>query len=400
MAKTKYAGVYQDKNGKYFYQLDLGIDEQTGKRIQIKSRKDEYGNHFSSALAANKELTRIKVINNKQGRPSNYNITYKEFIETYFIRNYKPTLLDSTWNSRKSGLKAMTNRFAKKKLKDITVIDCEDYKSWLLEEKKYSKGYSANLYIMFRKTLDYAVTLEFLNKNPSRKTDTIKKEKAIVPYWTKEEFEKVLSCIFLDDFYQHMDFVMIWVYYMTGIRVSEGLALTWSDIDLKKKKMTVHRTLDMKNQSEFTLQPHTKTSSSNRVISLDDDTIAILKQWKKIQKKHNVHKFIFSYTDLPLHRSTVKRIIERYATLAKVPIIQGKGLRHSHVSYLINEFNADILIVSKRLGHSSPEITLKYYAHLWGRNDEGIAEQIKENINFKTSQKTMVKFNGNQVVKK
>lgn len=56
-------------------------------------------------------------------------------------------------------------------------------------------------------------------------------------------------------------------------------------------------------------------------------------------------------------------------------MVQGKGLRHSHVSCLINEFNADILVASKRLGHSNPEITLKHYTHLWGRNDEGIAEK-------------------------
>lgn len=98
-----------------------------------------------------------------------------------------------------------------------------------------------------------------------------------------------------------------------------------------------------------------------RIISLDDDTITILKEWKKIQKKHGVEQFIFSYTDLPVYRSTVQRIIERYAKLAKVPVIQGKGLRHSRVSYLINELNADILVVSQRLGHSSPEITLKHY---------------------------------------
>lgn len=58
----------------------------------------------------------------------------------------------------------------------------------------------------------------------------------------------------------------------------------------------------------------------------------------------------------------------------KVPAIQGKGLKYFHVSYLINEFNADILVVSRRLNHSSPEITLKHYAHFWSRKDESIAE--------------------------
>lgn len=225
------------------------------------------------------------------------------------------------------------------------------------------------------------------------------KNESITAYWTKENFQSVLSNICIDDFYEHMSFVMLWVYYMTGIRVSEGLALTWSDIDFKKKKMRIHHTLEMKNQSNFQRKPYTKTASGMRIISLDDDTVTILKRWQQIQKEHSVHTFIFSYTDLPLYRSTVQRIIQRYAKISNVPIVQGKGLRHSHVSYLINEFNADILVVSKRLGHSSPEITLKHYAHLWGRNDESIAEQMTGNIKFNYSTESKMKFNGNQAVK-
>ncbi|WP_373280905.1 site-specific integrase [Leuconostoc pseudomesenteroides] len=196
-----------------------------------------------------------------------------------------------------------------------------------------------------------------------------------------------------------MCFIMIWLYYMTGIRVSEGLALNWSDIDLVHKKMFVHHTLEMVNQNNFIIKPYTKTVSGMRTISLDDDTVVELRKWKKVQAEHGIKNFVFSYTDLPMYRSTVQRIIKRYAKIANVPIIQGKGLRHSHVSYLINEFNADILVVSKRLGHSSPEITLKHYAHLWSRNDENIAEQMIGNIHFKFAKKSVTsKFNGHQSV--
>lgn len=400
MAKTKYSGVYQDKNGKFFYQLDLGLDKETGKRIQIKSRKDEFGNPFKSALAANKELIRIKILNNKQGRQSNYNLLYKDFMKQYYIPHYKVSVERSTWESRESGLKDLTQRFSEKKLRDISIIDCEQYRVWLLKESGYSQSYCSLLYGMFRKTLDYAVSLEFLNQNISKKTKAISKGKSVVPFWTKEEFEKVLSSICIDEFYEHMSFVMLWVYYMTGIRVSEGLALTWSDIDFKKKKMKIHHTLEMKNQSDFKRKPYTKTASGMRTISLDDDTIKILRRWKQIQEEHNVHTFIFSYTDFPLYRSTVQRIIQRYAKIADVHTVQGKGLRHSHVSYLINEFNTDILVVSQRLGHSGPEITLKHYAHLWSRNDESIAEKMTGNIIFKTSKVSKINFNGNQVVKK
>lgn len=400
MSKTKYPCVYQDKNGRIYYLVELGTDQVTGKRIQKKGTKDSLGKRFSSAREAHKEVMLIKNEYMLLNGYANYELTYKEFMEKFYTAHYKASVQKSTWNSRECGLIQITDFFAEKKLRDISVRDCENYRIWLLNESGYSQAYSSLMYGMFRKTLDYAVTLQFLNENISKRTKAIPKGKSIVPYWTKEEFEKVLAKIYKRDFYEHMCFVLIWLYYMTGIRVSEGLALNWNDVDFKRKKLRIHHTLEMTNQENFIRKPYTKTESGLRIISLDDDTIQVLQEWKTVQKKHGVEQFILSYTDLPLYRSTVQRIIQRYAKLAKVPIIQGKGLRHSHVSYLINEFNADILVVSQRLGHSSPEITLKHYAHLWSRNDESIAEQMTGNISFTYANKSSVaNFNGNQAVK-
>lgn len=400
MAKTKYPCVYQDSNSRFSYLVELGIDQITGKRIQKKGTKDHLGKRFSSAKEAHREVTRIKNEYLVSNGFANYELTYENFMIQTYIPHYKATVQRSTWNSRECGLKQITKQFNIKKLRDFTVRDCEKYRVWLLNDSGYSQAYCSLMYGMFRKTLDYAVTLEFISENVSKKTKAIAKGKSIIPYWTKEDFEKVLCTIYKNEFYEHMCFVMIWVYYTTGIRVSEGLALNWNDVDFKRKKLRVHHTLDMINQQNFTRKPYTKTESGMRIISLDDDTVRILKEWKTVQRNHGIEQFIFSYTDLPLYRSTVQRIIERYAKLAKVPIIQGKGLRHSHVSYLINEFNSDILIVSRRLGHSSPEITLKYYAHLWSRNDETIADKITGNINFTLAKESNIPtFNGNQAVK-
>ena len=67
---------------------------------------------------------------------------------------------------------------------------------------------------------------------------------------------------------------------------------------------------------------------------------------------------------------------------------------------LINEFNVSVLILSKRMGHSSPEITLKHYSHMWSGVDELIAEEMTGNINIRTAEKSSISFNGNQAVKK
>lgn len=397
MKKTRYPNVYQDKNGKFLYQVFIGRDKE-GKAHFKKGRKDEKGRPFSNAREAHNEAIKVKNNSLEQNGRDLYRLTYKTFMEKKFIPKYKGDVEESTYGSHKRVLDILVSRFGDKLLDDINIRDCEDFRTWLLTDSGYSNGYSSMVYITFRQSLDYAVLLEILDNNVSRKTKAIPKGKAIVSYWQKDDFEKVISKTFIDDYYEHFCFIMIWIYFMTGVRVGEGLALTWNDIDLNKKKMNVYHNLFLKSKSDYEIHSYTKTSSGKRKLSLDDDTVKFLKDWKKVQEKHGVKNFVISYDGAPMIRSTINRIVKRYAKLAGVPEINVKGLRHSHVSYLINEFNADVLTVSRRLGHSSPDITLKYYSHLWNRNDYGLAKQMTGNIQCCFSKDKKIKFNGNQAV--
>ncbi|WP_242648488.1 hypothetical protein [Clostridium novyi] len=97
-------------------------------------------------------------------------------------------------------------------------------------------------------------------------------------------------------------------------------------------------------------------------------------------------------------KSTIYRIITRYSKLAVVKKIQAKGLSHSHALYLINKFNVLVLVLSQCMEHSSPEITLKHYSHLWSGADIEIAKKISGNIKIDIAKLTKLKFNGNQSV--
>jgi integrase len=65
--------------------------------------------------------------------------------------------------------------------------------------------------------------------------------------------------------------------------------------------------------------------------------------------------------------------------LAGVPL---HSLRHTHVSQLIDDI--DVVTISKRLGHASPAITLKIYAHLFRKDDGKAAEAINAALANKT----------------
>ena len=61
----------------------------------------------------------------------------------------------------------------------------------------------------------------------------------------------------------------------------------------------------------------------------------------------------------------------KYEDLAGVKHIRVHDLRHSHASLLINK-GQNILIVSKRLGHSDITQTLNTYSHLMPNTQKDI----------------------------
>ncbi len=405
---TKYPGVYVDDKGSYFYQSEFGIDRITGKRIRRKGRKDVNGKPFSSAFEANKELTRLKREYHKVNGYANYKMTYKQFMDSIYIPYYKTEVEESTFEIRENILERIRDRFASIPLRSISIEDVQLFRTWLLSDKEnngsgYAQSYASLIFGTFRKTLDKAVEMQYLEQNISKRVKAIPKGKAIVPYWTKQEFEKVINQIYIGDFYEHLSFVMLWIYFITGIRVNEGTALHWDDIDLIKKRLRIHHMLIIKNKNDWKRHSYTKTEDGKRIIALDDDTIKILKDWKSRQAEIGLggeNDFVFSYDGLPMIKSTLGRIISRYSKLAGVKKIQAKGLRHSSASYLINDFNVSVLVLSQRMGHSSPEITLKHYAHMWSGADTAIAEEMAGNIEIKTAKQTKIKFNGNQALNK
>ena len=402
MSKTTFPDVYTDERGQFFYSLSLGNDKITGKRIRKKGRFDAKGKKFSTAKEAYSEAIRIKNDFLQSNGYSNYDMTYEQFMNSTYLPYYQSEVSDHTYLTRQPALKLLMSRFGKKKLIDISVRDVQNFRTWLLSKTggNYSQAYAGLTFGTLRKSLDIAVDMQYLDTNIAMKVKALPKGQAVAEFWTKEDFEKVISYICIDDFYEHLCFVLLWIYFCTGVRVNEGTALWWNNVDFEKKELRIGHMMVTKSKTEWIRQNHTKTDSGLRIISLDDDTIQILKTWKERQSKQGKINFILSYDGNPMLKSTISRIIKRYANLAKVPTIQAKGLRHSHASYLINELNASVLIVSKRLGHSSPEITLRHYAHMWSGVDKELADNMTGLISIRHAPKSLVHFNGNQALSK
>lgn len=108
-------------------------------------------------------------------------------------------------------------------LRSISVEHVQSFRTWLLSSKEdggegYSQSYASLIFGAFRKSLDKAVEMQYLEHNLSKNVKAIQKGKAIVQYWSKSEFEKVINKIYIEDFYEHLNFVMLWVYHMLIVK--------------------------------------------------------------------------------------------------------------------------------------------------------------------------------------
>lgn len=284
VTKTRYPDVYKDEKGKFFYQVFLGRDAN-GKKHFKKSRKDSLKRPFTSARAAHIEAQKVKQIylNVNLG-----DMTYASFIKEKFLPKYKADVEGSTYETHSKMFLHAVDFLGNVTLKKLTVEECERYRTWLLTEAKYSQSYASVVYTAFRQSLDYAVEINLIPTNPSSKTKSVPKGKATAKYWTKEEFEKVLSSVSVSSFYERLIYVTFLFFYRMGCRVSEAGALRWSDVDLNNGKVRFINNLHYKNKMEYELVPYLKNDSSRRTLTLDDELVRVLKDWKKEQLKYSV----------------------------------------------------------------------------------------------------------------
>ena len=144
--------------------------------------------------------------------------------------------------------------------------------------------------------------------------------------------------------------------FMTGVRLGELGGLQWGDIDWRSNRMLVQRQRSGID-GEMT-EP--KTEAGTRWVDLPKELITQL----KAHKLATPGEYVFPI-DARNWRSRVWHPALRRAGLRSIRI---HDARHTHASLLIGS-GADVVAVSRRLGHSNPSITLGTYSHAFARRD-------------------------------
>lgn len=366
----KISNVYQDKlRGTWYSKVSLGYDD-TGKRVTKTKRG------FTSQKAAKKWHDEFRANYSKIALTPNSTMSFEKFMSDYYIPDYKGRVRLRTFDQAMGKLSRL-HIFYNKKLADISPIMIKKWHNDLLEEG-LSNNYIRSLHQILQQILDLAVTLELIENNVARKVGNVRKVKAKVDFWTKEEFEKFISTFDKSDIIERFKFTAIWFLFLTGLRLGELMALKWSDVDFVEQTVKIDKSMYYKNKREWYITA-TKTSSSIRLLYLDDVTLRYLKEWQQKQKQLGIIELVFSYDGLPFGTTFLGHIIDTHSKHAKIKRIRVHDLRHSHASFMLS-LGVNDLEMQNRLGHGDIRTTLGTYSHLRLNAMKDVADKFKGQI--------------------
>ncbi len=156
----------------------------------------------------------------------------------------------------------------------------------------------------------------------------------------------------------------------TGMRPGEIVALKWSDINLKKKFIEVNKTVVRGNEGEV------KTYSSKRYVDILPQAEPSLQRQYGLTG-HQEYVFLSSFHKQFYSHDIIGVNFKRILKKSGVEVRKLYNLRHTFASQMISK-GADIVWVSKMLGHKDVSITLKIYTKFIQEDDDMRFKKIEK----------------------
>lgn len=177
-----------------------------------------------------------------------------------------------------------------------------------------------------------------------------------------------------------------------GLRAGEICALRWANVDIDGKWIHVRESVEEVHGQPLAVKPP-KTDAGIRSISTPDIVLDALRDLRRQQLELRLALGLGRPGDdalvFPAGHGGLKRPsnLSRNWRGTEAADIHFHGLRHTHASQLIAA-KVDVVMISKRLGHSSPIITLSIYAHLFAKDDAAAADAINRSLGASSVPKT------------
>lgn len=259
-------------------------------------------------------------------------------------------------------------------LQKLTSIDIQSLvNGW--QKKGYAPSFISYHLGFLASALKKAAALDLIQKNPMLTVERPKNKSRNIEIFTLKETKKLLDYTNCNR-YRRLHIIIIIALY-TGMRISEILALEWSDIT--PSFIRVSKTVIGRGNNAY-IQNAPKTSTSNRKISIPGELYNALMGWKENTHASSGPLFKTRFGNAVSYNIIGDAFKAVQKALGFENVRSFHSLRHTHASYLIAN-GVSVAEVAKRLGHSNPSITLNTYTSWIPGNDEKVAQDVSEIFN-------------------
>lgn len=143
-----------------------------------------------------------------------------------------------------------------------------------------------------------------------------------------------------------------------GLRISEALALRWSDVDWLNGKLSVQRGIVRQQVGDV------KTETSHKAITVTETMLDTLKTWKQTTQFSAQEDWIFASPTrlgrLPWSADSVNDAYKKAASAAKVAHVSTHSMRHTYRSWL-DAVGTPIAVQQKLMRHADIRTTMNTY---------------------------------------
>lgn len=256
------------------------------------------------------------------------------------------------------------------------------------ELQKNGKSYGTITFYqkLLSSIFNMALDNDIIRNNPTKRAlDVIEGSHKRKEALTKKQQEGLLSYLYKQDrdMYRKVAFLI-----GTMCRISEFAGLTWEDIDMKNRIITVdHQLLYKKFDGEKTEYYVTPTKNTHtRKIPMTEEVYKVLRELHNyyfiLHTEHYVDgkkDFVFTsksgnLLNVASFDYELKKAVEKYNKMAeyKIESISAHILRHTGCTRDAED-GMDIKVLQYLMGHSSAQITNNFYNHV---NEDRAVDEV------------------------
>ena len=286
-------GESQDKDGRYRYKYNDAFGNRKSVYSWRLTESDPYPKGKRRDISLREKEKNIHKSLDDGVSPNGGNMTVLELVQKYI--NQKRGVKHNT----QANYNFVINVIKKEAFgaKRIDKVKLSDAKEWLIKLQDDGRGYTSihSIRGVVRPAFQLAVDDDLIHKNPFEfqlatvvVNDSVTRE-AI----TRKQERDFLKFIKEDKhFCQYYD--AIYILFNTGLRISEFVGLTISDIEFENHRIKVDHQSQRKRNMEYVIETP-KTEKGERYVPMKDDVAECFRRIIENRKKPKVEPMIDGY---------------------------------------------------------------------------------------------------------